>query len=100
MSGEPGGACATVSEGELSWRGVLWAISGDILVRLLNTLPPDPEPHSAQAERLACGGNAGGAGAKALRQRMGDQEVFKKGRGGCKEGGRGRCRVPGGCQED
>lgn len=54
MSGKPSDA-RTVSEGELSWREVLWAISGDILVRLLNTLSPDPEPHSAQAEVLPVG---------------------------------------------
>lgn len=34
---------------------MLWALSGDILVRLLNTLSPDPEPHSAQAEVLPVG---------------------------------------------
>lgn len=27
---------------------MLWALSGGILVRLLNTLSPDPDPHSAQ----------------------------------------------------
>lgn len=78
---------------------MLWAISGDILVKLLNTLPPDPEPHSAQAERLACGGNAGGASAKAPRQERVIKKYLRE-REGAKRVGRADGRVPNGCQED